>query len=95
MFVRVLVIFREFQFFIVEICRIRSKNFVVTTTDPKGLWSEMHIIEGADGIDPSLFFDEDGKVYYTGTTRFEDEQGTRQGIWCSEININKMEMVPG
>ena len=24
-------------------------------------------IEGADGIDPSLFFDEDGKCYYIGT----------------------------
>lgn len=69
------------------------KNFIVTSKDPKGPWSEMHIIEGADGIDPSLFFDEDGKVYYTGTTRFEDEGGNRQGIWCSEININIMELV--
>ena len=42
-------------------------NFVVTAENPEGPWSEPHYIEGADGIDPSLFFDEDGKCYYIGT----------------------------
>ena len=42
-------------------------NFIVTATNPAGPWSEPHYIEGAEGIDPSLFFDEDGKCYYTGT----------------------------
>lgn len=42
-------------------------NFVVTAKEPEGPWSEPHYIEGADGIDPSLFFDEDGKCYYIGT----------------------------
>ena len=42
-------------------------NFVVTATDPAGPWSEPHYLAGADGIDPSLFFDEDGKCYYNGT----------------------------
>lgn len=68
-------------------------NFVVTAEDPAGPWSDMHIIEGADGIDPSLFFDEDGRCYYTGTTRFEDEGGSRQGIWCSEIDIESFRLV--
>lgn len=42
-------------------------NFVVTAEKPEGPWSEPHYIAGADGIDPSLFFDEDGKCYYIGT----------------------------
>ncbi|MCR4678501.1 MAG: glycoside hydrolase family 43 protein [Lachnospiraceae bacterium] len=42
-------------------------NFVITAENPEGPWSEPHYIEGADGIDPSLFFDEDGKCYYIGT----------------------------
>ncbi len=42
-------------------------NFVVTAEKPEGPWSEPHYIEGADGIDPSLFFDDDGKCYYCGT----------------------------
>jgi len=41
-------------------------NFFVSTADPKGDWSEPVFID-APGIDPSLFFDDDGKVYYTGT----------------------------
>lgn len=42
-------------------------NFVVTAENPEGPWSEPHYLEDADGIDPSLFFDEDGKCYYIGT----------------------------
>lgn len=39
-------------------------NFYVTATDPAGPWSDpIRIPYG--GIDPSLFFDEDGKVYVT------------------------------
>lgn len=68
-------------------------NFVVTATNPAGPWSEMHVIHGADGIDPSLFWDDDGRCYYTGTTRFEDEAGSKQGIWCSEIDIDNFQLV--
>ena len=42
-------------------------NFIVTADSIDGPWSEPHYLEGADGIDPSLFFDEDGKCYYIGT----------------------------
>lgn len=41
-------------------------NFIVTATDPAGEWSEPIPLPFA-GIDPSLFFDDDGKVYYLGT----------------------------
>ncbi len=40
-------------------------NFVVTATNPAGPWSEPHE-NSAPGIDPQLFFDDDGKVYYIG-----------------------------
>ncbi len=38
-------------------------NFLVTATDPKGPWSDPIWLPEADGIDPSIFFDDDGKVY--------------------------------
>jgi len=38
-------------------------NFYVTAKDPAGPWSEPVWIDRA-GIDPSLFFDDDGTVYY-------------------------------
>lgn len=41
------------------------RNFYVHTDDPAGEWSEPIWVEQG-GIDPSLFFDEDGKVYLTG-----------------------------
>lgn len=69
------------------------KNFIVTAKDPKGPWSEMYVIEGAEGIDPSLFFDDDGRAYYTGTTRVEEADGNHQAIWCSEINLQEMKLV--
>lgn len=41
-------------------------NFIVTAENPAGPWSDPVIIEGADGIDPSIFFDDDGRVWYCG-----------------------------
>ncbi len=42
----------------------RGGNFYVTATNAAGPWSDPVWLD-RDGIDPSLFFDEDGKVYYT------------------------------
>jgi xylan 1,4-beta-xylosidase len=39
-------------------------NFYVTAKDPAGPWSDPVWLD-AEGIDPSLFFDDDGAVYYT------------------------------
>ena len=38
-------------------------NFVATSTDPAGPWSNPVWIPEIDGIDPSMFFDDDGKAY--------------------------------
>lgn len=70
-------------------------NFVVTAKDPAGPWSEPHYIEGADGIDPSLFFDEDGTCYYIGTHPNPD--GCRYDgdwfIWIQEFDVKTMKLV--
>jgi xylan 1,4-beta-xylosidase len=42
----------------------KGGNFFVTATNPAGPWSEPVWVDHA-GIDPSLFFDDDGSVYYT------------------------------
>lgn len=41
-------------------------NFIVHTEEITGEWSEPVWIDHI-GIDPSLFFDEDGRIYYCGT----------------------------
>ncbi len=38
-------------------------NFYVTATDPAGPWSEPVRLPSVGGIDPDIFFDDDGKCY--------------------------------
>jgi xylan 1,4-beta-xylosidase len=38
-------------------------NFLVTATDPKGPWSEPIKLGSVGGMDPDIFFDDDGKCY--------------------------------
>lgn len=70
-------------------------NFYVTATDPAGPWSEPHYLENAPGIDPSLFFDEDGKCYYVGT-RPNPKGVTYNGdweVWLQELDLEKHQLV--
>lgn len=69
-------------------------NFIVTTQNPEGPWSDPYWIEDAPGIDPSLFFDEDGRVYYTGTRQREKPAyfGDHE-IWCQELDLNTMTLI--
>jgi xylan 1,4-beta-xylosidase len=55
-------------------------TFFVTAKDPAGPWSEPIWIKGPDGIDPSLFFDDDGKVYLTST-------GSAPGIYQTQLDV--------
>lgn len=65
------------------------KNFFVTAANPEGPWSEPVWVDW-EGIDPSLFFDDDGKVYITGTNGFD---GEAWGIYQAEIDINTGELL--
>ena len=70
--------------FYVIVTNVAIGNFIVTAKTPEGPWSDPHWIDGAEGIDPSLFWDDDGKAYYTGTTGFGSKT---PGIWISEIDL--------
>ncbi|MCX6319006.1 MAG: glycoside hydrolase family 43 protein [Bacteroidetes bacterium] len=47
------------------VCTLVDKlgNFVITAKNPKGPWSNPVPLPQVNGIDPSLFFNEDGKAY--------------------------------
>ena len=73
-------------------------NFIVTAENPEGPWSEPHYLEDADGIDPSLFFDDDGKCYYIGTHPNPDGGAKYNGDWyiyISEVDLNEWKLVGG
>lgn len=62
-------------------------NFFVWTTDPVGEWSDPVIVD-QPGIDPSLCFDTDGRVYCTSQgpggaiqSEIEIETGRRKTLW--------------
>lgn len=68
-------------------------NFVVTATQPQGPWSEPYWLD-ADGIDPSLFFDDDGTCWYVGTHL--NEEGYYQGhteIFLQELDYQAMRLI--
>jgi xylan 1,4-beta-xylosidase len=70
--------FHEGTFYMVTTNVSSGGNFYVTTRDPHGSWSEpIYIDEGY--FDPSLLFDDDGKVYYT--------RRQAHGILQAEIDI--------
>jgi beta-xylosidase/GH35 family endo-1,4-beta-xylanase len=56
-------------------------SFYVTATDPAGPWSAPVRVDQS-GIDPSLLFDDDGRVYY-----MRHEGGERGGIGQQEIDL--------
>ena len=68
-------------------------NFIITAKDPAGPWSDPHVIEGAPGIDPDLFFDDDGKVYFVGTHAVGKPTVNGIGeIWVQELDLESREL---
>jgi len=70
-------------------------NFIVTATDPRGPWSDPYWLgDEAAGIDPSLFFDDDGSCWYCGTRgRSEGEKyfGDNE-IYLRQLDLNTMKL---
>lgn len=73
----------------------RGGNFLVTATDPSGPWSDP-VWLGFDGIDPSLFFDDDGKVYivHNGLPAGPQLYGqAHRAIWIQEYDTAAQRLV--
>ena len=64
-------------------------NFVVTSTDPGGSWSDPVWLPEVEGIDPSLFFDDDGKAYLVHNGEAPGKKPLYDGhraIWMFEFD---------
>lgn len=63
-------------------------NFLVTATDPAGPWSDPIWLD-VDGIDPSLAFDDDGRVWLHGTRLVPDDEAEwfhQTQVWVREYS---------
>jgi xylan 1,4-beta-xylosidase len=55
--------YHEGTFYMLTTCVDCGGNFVVTATDPAGPWSDPVWLPQVGGIDPSLYFDDDGRAW--------------------------------
>lgn len=75
--------YHDGTFYLVTSNMTGGGSFYVTATDPRGPWSDpIWVKEDVFTMDPSLFFDDDGKVYYT--RHGEQRHGA---IFQAEIDI--------
>ena len=77
------------RFYILNTCVDCGGNFLITAQDPKGPWSDpVWLPDLAGGIDPSLFFDDDGRAYVVNngpppeTPRYEGHRA----IWIQAFD---------
>ena len=69
-------------------------NFIITAKNPERPWSDPDWILHTPGIDPSLFFDDNGKVYWVSNgdpprSRYDGHKV----IWMQEIDLKGMKLV--
>lgn len=70
-------------------------NFLMTAKDPAGPWSDPQWLD-FDGIDPSLFFDDDGRAWMVNNGNPPDNQPLYSGhraIWIQEFDVAKQQLI--
>lgn len=83
-------------FYIINTLVGQKGNFIITAKDPAGPWSNPIWLDDAPGIDPSLFWDDDGRCYYTGAAVIEGDKKEwpgKNGVWMQEINPDTGEWI--
>ncbi|WP_105103057.1 glycoside hydrolase family 43 protein [Microbulbifer pacificus] len=79
-------------FYLVTTCVDCGGNFVVTAKNPTGPWSDPVWLPEVGGIDPSLFFDDDGKAYIINNDApiGEPLYDGHRAIWVQEFDAEKL-----
>ncbi|QKX17220.1 glycoside hydrolase family 43 protein [Microbulbifer sp. YPW1] len=87
--------YNEGTFYLVTTCVDCGGNFVVTAEDPAGPWSDPVWLPEVGGIDPSLFFDDDGKAYIINNDApiGEPLYDGHRALWVQEFDAKKLETV--
>lgn len=75
------------------VTNVNRGNMILTTRDPRAGWSEPIWVEGWPGIDPSLFFDDDGTAYICGNEGGGGEE--IPGIYLAKIDPDAGRVLTG
>jgi alpha-N-arabinofuranosidase len=87
--------FHNGTYYIINTLVDAGGNFFVTATNPAGPWSEPKWLKEIDGIDPSFFFDDDGKAYIVNNGGPEGEPlyDGHRAIWMQEFDLATNKLV--
>ena len=77
---------------------VGAGNFLVKTQDPFGPWSEPILLPQVQGIDPSLFFDDDGRAYIVnndeapgGKPEYDGQDPAAKPVWIEGPHLYKID----
>lgn len=71
-------------------------NFFVTAEDPAGPWSDPIRLPEVDGIDPSFFFDDDGRAWLVNNGPPPENAPLYEGhraIWLQEFDVAEQRLI--
>jgi alpha-N-arabinofuranosidase len=83
------------RYYMVGTCVDCGGNFVMTARNPAGPWSKPVWLKSVEGIDPSLFFDDDGRAWLInnrppeGTPLYEGHRA----LWIERFDPVKLRMM--
>ncbi len=81
-------------FYLIATAHKCGGNFYMTATDPQGPWSDPIWLKDAPGIDPSLFWDDDGRCYYIGNRwDFPKSWPAQCAVWMQELDLKQHRLV--
>ena len=80
--------FHAGKFYVINTLVDAGGNFFVTATNPAGPWSDPVWLKEIDGIDPSFFFDDDGKAYVVnnGPPEGTPQYNGHRAIWIQQFD---------
>jgi alpha-N-arabinofuranosidase len=87
--------YHDGTFYIANTCFYCDRgNFIVTAKNPAGPWSDP-VWLGFEGIDPSLFFDDDGKAWMlnNGIPEGKMRYDGHRAIWIQQFDVAAKKMV--
>ncbi len=86
--------FHDGIYYIINTCVACNGNFYITATNPAGPWSDP-VWLNSPGIDPSLFWDDDGRCYYVGHANISgvNDWTDKHGAWMQELDLEQKKLV--
>ncbi len=86
--------YHEGLFYIITTSVGAGGNFYITAKDPAGEWSAPTWLPDAPGIDPSIFWDDNGKCYYIGQQNASPREWLGHNhIWIQELDLEAGKLV--